>query len=330
MGVVGPTVSAMTCSLSCLQPSPFDVQLAGYAADLTRSGRGRSPTCVSGRVYCPFVDAGSSLGGRRARYREYSRGASTARCRHRRRFRRAHRRARSLGSAPVDVTLIDRNNFHTFSPLLYQVATAGVAPDDIAPSVRGVVRREPNAEFHMEHVVGIDFDDRRVIVADGDPIAYDYLILAAGAVSSDFGVPGVAEHALAAQDRSRTRSRCAPPCSGSSKKRIATTRSSHDGALRIVVAGGGPTGVELCGAMAELFTKVLAKDFETLDIRSAEVILLEAAGRLLGALLGSVAGRSGARARSATACRCGSTPQSRPSTPTASSWPTGRASTAKW
>src|SRR3954453_13487282 len=87
---------------------------------------------------------------------------------------------RSLDKAAVDVTLVDQHNFHTFSPLLYQVATAGVAPDDIAPSVRGAVRGESNAEFQMARVVGIDFDKRRVMVADGEPIAYDYLVLAAG------------------------------------------------------------------------------------------------------------------------------------------------------
>ena len=187
---------------------------------------------------------------------------------------------RSLGDAPVDVTLIDQYNFHTFSPLLYQVATAGVAPDDIAPSVRGVVRRERNAEFHMARVVGIDFGGCRVLLADGDPVTYDYLILAVGAVSSDFGVPGVREHALALkslEDAIRVRSTVL--------KQFEVADRNHElikeGALRVVVAGGGPTGVELSGALAELFTMVLAKDFATLDIDSAEVVLIEATGSLL-------------------------------------------------
>ena len=189
---------------------------------------------------------------------------------------------RSLGHAPVDVTLIDQHNFHTFSPLLYQVATAGVAPDDIAPSVRGVVRREPNAEFHMARVVGIDFDERRVMVADGEPIPYDYLILAAGAVSSDFGVPGVREHALtlkSLEDAIDVRTTVLRQFEAADRNHALI----DDGALRIVVAGGGPTGVELSGALAELFTKVLAKDFDTLDVKSAEVMLIEATGSLLGA-----------------------------------------------
>ncbi len=187
---------------------------------------------------------------------------------------------RSLGAAPVDVTLIDQYNFHTFSPLLYQVATAGVAPHDIAPSVRGVVRREQNAEFHMARVVGIDFDGRRVLVADGDPITYDYLILAAGAVSSDFGVPGVREHALplkSLEDAIHVRTTVLRQFEQADRNRALI----EHGALRVVVAGGGPTGVELSGALAELFTMVLAKDFDTLDIKSAEVMLIEATGTLL-------------------------------------------------
>ena len=190
--------------------------------------------------------------------------------------------ARSLDKGEVDVTLIDQHNFHTFSPLLYQVATAGVAPDDIAPSVRGVVRREPNADFQMARVVGIDFDKRRVMVADAEPIPYDYLILAAGAVSSDFGVPGVHEHALplkSLEDAIDVRTTVLRQFEFADRNRSLIDQ----GALRIVVAGGGPTGVELSGALAELFTKVLAKDFETLDVRRAEVILIEATGALLGA-----------------------------------------------
>ncbi len=187
---------------------------------------------------------------------------------------------RSLGAEPVDVTLIDQHNFHTFSPLLYQVATAGVAPDDIAPSVRGVVRRERNAEFHMGRVTGIDFDARRVVLADGDPIAYDYLVLAAGAVSGDFGVPGVREHALPLKslaDAIHVRITVLRQFEAADRNPALIDR----GILRVVVAGGGPTGVELSGALAELFTKVLAKDFVTFGIDRAEVVLVEASGTLL-------------------------------------------------
>jgi NADH dehydrogenase len=190
--------------------------------------------------------------------------------------------ARTFAGTPVDVTLIDEHNFHTFSPLLYQVATAGVAPDDIAPSVRGVVRRDPNVEFHRERVAGVDFDGRRVLVVDGEPIAYDYLVLAAGAVSSDFGVPGVEEHALplkSLEDATRVRSTVL----GRFEAVDRDPALLDQGELCFVVAGGGPTGVELCGALAELFTKVLAKDFDRAHIGRAEVVCIEAGPALLSA-----------------------------------------------
>jgi NADH dehydrogenase len=189
---------------------------------------------------------------------------------------------RALAAASADVTLIDQHNFHTFSPLLYQVATAVLGPDDIAPSVRGVVRRESNAAFQMARVIGVDLDARRVLLADGEPVPYDYLVLAAGAVSSDFGVPGVREHALplkSLDDAIRVRTTVLSQFEAADRDHALIER----GALRVVVAGGGPTGVELSGALAELFTKVLAKDFDTLDVDRAEVVLVEATGALLGA-----------------------------------------------
>lgn len=190
--------------------------------------------------------------------------------------------ARSLArtSAPVEVMLVDRHNFHTFSPLLYQVATAGVAPDDIAPSLRGVVRGDRNVTFEMADVVGVDFESRRVIFADGAPIAYDYLVLAAGAVSSDYGIPGVAEHALHLKSLADAlQVRRSVLCRFEAADRDPAL--IDDGELRVVVAGGGPTGVELSGALAELFTRVLAKDFRDLDVQRAEVVLVEATDSLL-------------------------------------------------
>jgi NADH dehydrogenase len=189
--------------------------------------------------------------------------------------------ARALAGKPVDVTLVDQHNFHTFSPLLYQVATAAVAPDDIAPSIRGVIRRERNVAFHMERVVGVDFATRRVRVADGPPLGYDYLVLAAGAVSSDFGVPGVDAHALPLKslgDALHVRSTVLTRFEAADRD----PGGIRDGDLRVVVAGGGPTGVELSGALAELFTKVLARDFPMLDLGRAEVVLVEGGPALLG------------------------------------------------
>jgi NADH dehydrogenase len=189
--------------------------------------------------------------------------------------------ARALAHVPVDVTIVDQHNFHTFSPLLYQVATAGLAPDDIAPNVRGIVRGERNVEVRMATVHRVDFDRREVLVDRGVSVPYDYLILAAGAVSSDFGVPGVADHAIPLKtlaDATRIRSTVL------ARFEEANTNPSlaDNGTLTFVVAGGGPTGVELCGALGELFAKVLAKDFKNLDVSRARVVLVEMTDHLLG------------------------------------------------
>ena len=189
--------------------------------------------------------------------------------------------AKALAGAPVEVTIVDRHNFHTFSPLLYQVATAGLAAEDIAPNVRGIVQRAANVQARLATVHGIDVDGRSVVVDEGPPIPYDWLILAAGAVSSDFGVPGVAAHAIPLKtlaDATRVRSTVLRRFEAADVDPALVGR----GVLTFVVAGGGPTGVELCGALAELFTKVLAKDFKDLDVASGRVILVEMSDALLG------------------------------------------------
>ncbi len=188
--------------------------------------------------------------------------------------------AKALARVPVSVTIVDQHNFHTFSPLLYQVATSGLAPDDIAPNLRGIVQDDPNVEARMATVHGIDLNRREVLVDHGPSIAYDYLILAAGTVSSDFGVPGVSEHAIPLKtlaDATRVRSTVLR------RFEEANTDPSlvDDGTLTFVVAGGGPTGVELCGALAELFTKVLTKDFKRLDVSRAQVVLIEMSDHVL-------------------------------------------------
>ncbi|HEY7440497.1 MAG TPA: NAD(P)/FAD-dependent oxidoreductase [Acidimicrobiia bacterium] len=189
--------------------------------------------------------------------------------------------AKALARYAVEVTIIDRHNFHTFSPLLYQVATAGLAPDDIAPNVRGIVQSEPNVETLMATVRGVDFARREVLLDEGFGVPYDYLVLAAGAVSSDFGVPGVEEHALPLKtlaDATHIRSTVL-----SRFEEVNTDpTAAGDDALTFVVSGGGPTGVELSGALAELFSQVLAKDYKNLDVGRARVVLVEMADRLLG------------------------------------------------
>ncbi len=189
--------------------------------------------------------------------------------------------ARALADTPVDVTIVDQHNFHTFSPLLYQVATSSLAPDDIAPNLRYIVRNDPNIEARLNTVRGVDFERREVLV-DGDAtLAYDYLVLAAGAVSSDFGVPGAAEHAIPLKtlaDASKIRNTVLARF----EEADADPSRVDDGTLTFVVAGGGPTGVELCGALGELIALVLRKDFKRLDVGRARVILVEMTEHVLG------------------------------------------------
>lgn len=189
--------------------------------------------------------------------------------------------ARALARRPVDVTLIERHNYHGFWPLLYQVATAGLAPDDIALNVRGIFQRDPNVEVRMATVTGVDFDGRVVHCEDGPPVGYDYLVVAVGSTSSDFGIPGVAEHAIPLKtllDAVQLRATILERFEAADSEPSLVT----DGTLTFVVAGGGPTGVELSGAMGELFAKVLAKDYKSLDIGRARVVLVEMADHLLG------------------------------------------------
>jgi NADH dehydrogenase len=187
---------------------------------------------------------------------------------------------KGLRDVPVDVTLLDANNFHTFQPLLYQVATAGLDIDDVAYPVRGIFRRQRNVSIRMARVTGVDLDDRRVLVDRGEPLPYDHLVIAAGAVSADFGITGVREHTVPLKfvdDAIRLRQTVLDRfelAAASPSRRAA-------GELDVVVCGGGPTGVEMAGAMKELFTRVMTRDFPRSEMDRVRVVLVEAADRLL-------------------------------------------------
>jgi NADH:quinone reductase (non-electrogenic) len=190
--------------------------------------------------------------------------------------------ARALKDQDVDVLVVDRNNFHTFQPLLYQVATAGLDPDDIAYNVRAILRRQANAGFRMATVLGVDWRSQRLLVDRGDPIDFDVLVIAAGATTDSFGVPGVDEHAFALKtlaDSALLRSHLL-----SQFERADTDARAIDaGALTFAIVGGGPTGVELSGALSELVRHVLARDFPRLDVDRTRIVLIEATDHLLGA-----------------------------------------------
>ena len=193
--------------------------------------------------------------------------------------------AKGLAGDDVEVTVVDRNNFHTFQPLLYQVATSGLNAADIAHPVRGIFHDHPNVSFVNAAVVGADLAGR-VLHLDGaahpvHDIEFDDLVLAAGATTNTFGISGVEEHgfplynladATALRNHVLERFEAADAESG----------LGDDGALTFVVVGGGPTGVEVAGALAELFSMVLRKDFRRLDVGRARVVLVEMLPELLG------------------------------------------------
>lgn len=189
--------------------------------------------------------------------------------------------AGKLAGKPVDVIVVDRDNYHGFWPLLYQVATAGLGPDDIARPIRAIYARYPNVDVRLGTVTGVDMDNR-VVEVDGEPgLEYDFLVLAAGSSSADFGIPGVAEHAFPLKtlpDAMRLRNHVL-----SSFERADTRWSPEEQSreLTIVLVGGGPTGVELSGALSELITHNLASDFKHLDLHRARIVLVEMTDHLL-------------------------------------------------
>jgi NADH dehydrogenase len=189
--------------------------------------------------------------------------------------------ARHLRGAPVEVTVVDRNNFHTFLPLLYQVATAGLNAADVAYAVRGIVRGIPNVAFRQATVTGIDWDRREAVLDDGaDRLPFDHLVLAAGATANFFGIDGAAEHSLplyTLEDAAALRNHVL----GRFEAADADPSLLDDGALTFVVVGGGPTGVEVAGALSELFHVVLRRDFPRLDVGAARVVLVEVLDELL-------------------------------------------------
>lgn len=188
--------------------------------------------------------------------------------------------ARALRKAPVDVTVIDRNNYHTFQPLLYQVATAGLEPGDIAYAVRGIFRKQKNVAFRLGEVAEVSLGDRFLWMSDGTRLQYDYLIVASGAETNDFGVEGVSQLAFGLKtmdDAVRIRNHILL------QFELCNSRPEliDQGALTFVIVGGGPTGVEVAGALMELFDHVLRKDFQRMTSEPAQIILIEQGDRLL-------------------------------------------------
>lgn len=188
--------------------------------------------------------------------------------------------AQELGGAPVRVTLIDRRNHHLFQPLLYQLATAVLNAGDIAAPIRGVLRNFSNVEVRLAEVTGIDVAGRRVLLGE-DAVGYDYLIVAAGATHSYFGHPEwerVAPGLKSIEDAIDIRRRILLAYETAEQEKDPVRVAEL---LTFVVVGGGPTGVELAGALAEIGRHTMARDFRRIDPRQARVLLIEAAPRIL-------------------------------------------------
>jgi NADH:quinone reductase (non-electrogenic) len=191
--------------------------------------------------------------------------------------------ARALRRAPVNVVLLDRNNYHLFQPLLYQVATAGLEPEQIAKPVRAILRRQRNFDFRMVEVTGVDFAQRRLETSAG-PISYDYLVLSHGGETNFFGLDSMMTNGLGLKDipdAVRIRNHV---LTCFEQAMIVSDPERRRQLLTFIVVGGGPTGVEMAGALSELIRLVLVKDYPLLNIKDVRILLLEATDKILAAL----------------------------------------------
>ena len=192
--------------------------------------------------------------------------------------------AKALARAPVDVTVVDRKNHHTFQPLLYQVALAVLSPAEIASPVRTVLRRAHNIEVLLGEVIGFDLE-KRLVRIDGLELPYDYLIVAAGATHAYFGHPEWEEFApglKTLEDALEIRRRVLMAFENAEREVIAGRASPP---LNFVVIGAGPTGVELAGAISDIAGRHLQKEFRAIDPRQSRIILLEGGPRVLPHIL---------------------------------------------
>src|SRR5580693_4584753 len=191
--------------------------------------------------------------------------------------------AMDLAKLPVDVTIVDRKNYHLFQPLLYQVALAVLSPADIAQPIRSLVRDHPNIDVLMDEAIGFDLPRRRVQLKTGVELEYDYLIIATGSTHSYFGrdewaklAPGL----KTVEDATEIRRRVLLAFELAEREMM--ERGTHP-ALNFVIVGGGPTGVELAGAISDIAKLYMAKDFRHIDPSMAQVLILEGSPNILAA-----------------------------------------------
>jgi NADH dehydrogenase len=183
--------------------------------------------------------------------------------------------AQKLAKSDVDVVLVDKNDYHTFQPLLYQVATGLLEQPAVGHPIRDLFHDQDNARLHKDHVTAIDLDRREVHFADLGAVGYDYLVLGLGAEVNFFGVEGAADHAFplyTLSDAVRLKDHVLRQWEAADKDQGLI----EDGGLNIVVVGGGPTGVETAGALAELYTGLFRKDYPDIEDDAARITLVEA------------------------------------------------------
>jgi NADH dehydrogenase len=191
--------------------------------------------------------------------------------------------AMNLAKLPVDVTMVDRKNYHLFQPLLYQVALAVLSPADIAQPIRAIVRNHPNIDVLMDEAVGFDLPDRRVILKTGVELVYDYLIIATGSTHSYFGRDDWAELAPGLKTvENATEIRRRVLLAFELAERQMMEKGTHP-PLNFVIVGGGPTGVELAGAISDIAKLYMSKDFRHIDPSMAQVLILEGSPNILAA-----------------------------------------------
>jgi NADH:ubiquinone reductase (H+-translocating) len=183
--------------------------------------------------------------------------------------------AQKLRKSDVDVVLVDKRDYHTFQPLLYQVATGLLSPPAVGHPIRDLFHKQSNIRIRQDEVTSIDLDGRQAHFGEVEPVTYDYLVLALGAEVNFFGVDGAAEHAFplyTLADAVRLKDHVLERWESADRER----RRAEDGALNMVVVGGGPTGVETAGAMAELYNGDFRKDYPEMSADKARIVLVEA------------------------------------------------------
>jgi NADH dehydrogenase len=189
--------------------------------------------------------------------------------------------AQKLHKSDVDVVLVDKHDYHTFQPLLYQVATGLLEQPAVGHPIRDLFDKQENVRVHQDEVTAVDLDAREVRFAELEPLSYDYLVLGLGAEVNFFGVEGAAEHAFpmyTLPDAVRLKDHVLERWEAADRK----PELVEDGALTIAVVGGGPTGVETAGALAELYNGVFRKDYPDVAPETARIVLVEGSPEIFG------------------------------------------------